>query len=170
MIALPLARWRRAALTMKNMWKMLVRKVVSSCSSVISVISAFGNWTAALLTRISSRPSSAYRSLNGFAAESLTAHVARDQQAAPAVFLNHRAGLLGIIVFVQIHNRHVRAFLRIGDCCRPPDATVAAGDQRNHALQLTRPAVFGIVIDRVPGSCHRSPRAAGSGAGEETAF
>src|SRR5438067_12201 len=57
--------------------------------------------------------------------------IARHQdRLAPGVF-HKTPRLLRILVFVEISDKHIRAFTRIGDCDRPSDAAVRA---RNHGF------------------------------------
>ncbi len=70
---------------------------------------------------------------DGIVAVAAVANVACDQQAALAFGFHHALGVFGVLVFVEIHDRDVRAFT--GEVHRrgATDATVAATDQRDLA-------------------------------------
>src|SRR5690606_2976012 len=80
------------------------------------------------------------------------ADVAGQQQAASTLFVHHYPGGFGIIQFVEVPYRHVRAFAGEVHHRRPADATVAAADQRDLAGQLT--AAFVAVADELGRRLH----------------
>src|SRR6185437_3204921 len=69
--------------------------------------------------------------------------VAANQQAALALGLNAITGFLRIGVLAQIHDGHVGAFASKQHRHRPPDAGIAAGDERHHAAQFPAAGVGG---------------------------
>ena len=117
---------------------MLVRKVCSSCSSLMSSSVSACSWNAALLTRMSSLPQRLHGGLDGLAAERGVGHVAGDEQRPAALRLDRHAGLLRILVFAQVDDRDIRPLAGEQHRHRAPDARVAAGDERHLALELGR--------------------------------
>lgn len=71
-------------------------------------------------------PECAYRAIDRALAEGVVSHVAGQQQAAPAGLLDRFAGLLRVVVFIEIHDRDVRPLLGEADRGGTPDAAVAA--------------------------------------------
>jgi hypothetical protein len=78
----------------------------------------------------------AFRPLHRFAAELLSANIARDQQAPPPLRFDQAAGFARVFVLVQINNCHIGTFLCVEHGDRTPDPAIAAGDQRDAISQL----------------------------------
>src|SRR5690606_117828 len=74
--------------------------------------------------------------LDGLLAEPRVSDVALDQQRAPALGLDVALHLLGVLVLLEVEDRHVGALLREVDRHGAADAAVAAGDRRDLALEL----------------------------------
>ena len=121
---------------------MLVRKVRSSCSSVMSSSDGRCSWYAALLTRMSSCPSSRTVVATASLAELRVRHVARNQDGAPALLLHRLHGLLRVRVLAQVHDRDVGALAGEQDGDRAPDTRVAAGDDGHLSVQLPRALIL----------------------------
>ena len=80
-------------------------------------------------------------------ADLFVADIARQQDAFSAMLLDALPRLLRIAIFLEIVDRHVGAFLGEGDRHRTADAAVAAGDERDLAVEFTAAAmlrVFGL--------------------------
>src|SRR5690606_8203407 len=75
-------------------------------------------------------------------AEALIADVAGDQQAAPALGLHQALGFVGILPLVEEDDADIRPLAREKDRHRPPDAAVAAGNQRHLAIELATALVL----------------------------
>ena len=68
------------------------------------------------------------------------------QDAAAAFCLDGRLRRLGILIFGEIGDGDVRALSREQHGDRPADAGIAAGDQRNLAVELLRAQIEGRII------------------------
>ena len=151
MIAAPAFRCGRAACVRKNMPKMFVWKVRRSCSSVMSVMSLSGCCSPALLTRMSSRRASRPPRATAVVAERLVADVAGDRDRAAALDRHDLGGLRRILMLVEVEDRDVGALAREQRRDRPADAAVAAGDERDLALEPARAGIarrpFGLRLE-----------------------
>ena len=95
-----------------------------------------GCCSAALLTRMSSRPkASTRRATASWQNASSPMSPAIAMQRRPCV-LDQALGRLGVLVLVEVDDRDVGALLGEGDRDRAADAAVAAGDQRDLAVEL----------------------------------
>src|SRR5437879_3851426 len=90
-------------------------------------------WCAALLTRISMPPHSfTHRSMMVRQRSAELMSPATSTALRPASVFDQAPRFLGVLVFLQISNQHVRALAREGDGDRPSNAAIGAGD---HGLQ-----------------------------------
>ena len=118
-------------------------------------------WKAALLTRMSSRPSS--RTVRSTASRQNAGSVTSPgiSRHRPALRLDRPARLLGVgLLRGQVDDRHVRPFAGEEHRHGPADARVAAGDQRHLVLQLARSAVLGGLVSRARLEVALEPRLA----------
>jgi len=74
--------------------------------------------------------------LDGVFAEFRIGHVARDEDAAAALFLDGAFRLLGIFMLVEIGDGDIGALPRVEHGDRASNPRVAAGDKRNHSFEL----------------------------------
>ncbi len=79
---------------------------------------------------------------DGRAAELFLADVAGEENTFPALGFDQLLRFPRVLVFVQINDRNVRAFLRIEDRDGPADPAVPAGDQCDFVPQFPRPHVI----------------------------
>ena len=87
-------------------------------------------------------------SFHGVLAEFGIGHVAREQDAAAAFLLHGALGFLGVVVLVEIGDRHVGALARVQHGHRAADTGIAAGDQRDLVLELLGALVMRRVVHR----------------------
>ena len=75
-------------------------------------------------------------------------NVALDQNRFALLFLNGLFGLVSIFLFLrEMHQSHIRSFSGEQDRHGPTDATVAAGDEGDLALQfIAAPVIFSDVF------------------------
>ena len=106
-------------------------------------------WNAALLTRMSTRPSSA-NALDHLVAVSLVLDVARQPQAAAAGLLDPVAGLFRVGLFGgQVADGHVRTLTGEGNRDGAADPAVSTRDERDAVFQPAEPLVrFLAVVGR----------------------
>src|SRR5689334_4463594 len=120
---------------------MLTLNVSSHSSSLMSARSLKVAWCAALLTRMSRPPSSR------IAARVLD--VAADEGRLAAGLLDPFAGLVRVVVLVQVGDQDVGALAREGNGDGTADAAVAAGD---HRLLAGEPSASLVALLAVVGS------------------
>ena len=69
------------------------------------------------------------------------ADIACDQYRLASGVFDQAPRFLGVLIFLQISNQHVRALAREGDGDRPSNAAIGAGDDGFQSLELVRPLV-----------------------------
>ena len=75
--------------------------------------------------------------------------IAGEENATAAFLLDSLLGLLGVLVLVEISERDVGALAREEHRDRPPDAGIAAGDERHLVEKLLRALVVRGVVHRL---------------------
>jgi hypothetical protein len=120
-----------AAFVMKNIEKMLVRKVHSTCFSVILVMLSCGCCSAALLTRMLNLAEHSAGSLHRIFAKLFAAHVAGQHETFAAFGFDQPFRFPSIAVLGQINNRNIRTLLGEKDRNGTANSTITAGDERD---------------------------------------
>src|ERR1700729_120749 len=89
-----------------------------------------------------------YRLFDGLLAERAVGNVARYQDTLLAFRLDGAHGHLGVVMLIEVNDRHVGAFARVenGNCSA--NAAVTAGDEGNFTLQLLRAFVARSLVHR----------------------
>ena len=125
MIDEPSFRWGNAALIRWNMALMLVAKVRSHSSSGTSSSESRLIWKAALLTRMSSPPSSrtAVSTMSRQCCGSTRSPLTRTARCPASV--DQLLDLFGVGVLTEVADQHVGALAGVGDRHGPPDPGVA---------------------------------------------
>jgi hypothetical protein len=116
---------------MKNIEKMLVRKVRSSCFSVILVMLSCGVLFCGVVDQDVDFAEFSPRSLHRILAKLFAANIAGQQQAFAAFGFDQPLRFPGIAMLGQINQRNIRALLGEKDRNGPANSTITAGDQRD---------------------------------------
>src|SRR5262245_36807887 len=85
-------------------------------------------------------------SLDGVLAKFRIGHVARDEDAAAALFLDGTFRLLGIFMLVEIGDGDIGTLPRVEHGNRASNPRVAAGDKCNHSCKLALASVVRRVV------------------------
>src|SRR2546430_2116906 len=127
---------------MKNMEKILVRKVRSSCFSVILVMLSCGCCSAALLTRMSILPNSRAAFWTAFLQNFSRPNSPRKNQALPARALTKPFFFPAIGVPVKKNEPDIPPLFAKKHSNGPPNPPLPAGDQRDFLAQFPAAGVM----------------------------
>jgi hypothetical protein len=89
------------------------------------------------------------RALDRLPAGILLGEVARDQDAAPPLGLDQPLRVLGVVVLAQVGDRDIRALFRERGTHRAADPRVAAGHERDLAVELAGALVAAHLVPRL---------------------
>src|SRR6266487_1713471 len=119
---------------------MFVRKVRSSCFSVIFSIESCGCCSAALFTRMSILP-------NSFMVCSIAfrQNISCNKETSAFCLLNQTLGFVGVFVLFQINDRDISAFFCKGNGNRAANSAVTAGDNSRLVSQFIAAATLPVL-------------------------
>jgi hypothetical protein len=118
-----------AAFVMKNIEKMLVRKVRSSCFSVILVMLSCGVLLGGVVDQNIDFAELSRCSLHRSFAKLFAANIAGQQKTFAAFGFDQPLRFPGIAVLVEINHRDIRTFLGKKNGDGTANSTISAGDQ-----------------------------------------